>query len=364
MKTKIIFVVSGIGILIGIYSAYVFSQRPKAQPPAFKPTTNPYERGIFANGIIESAQSHGSNINMYPEVSGAITKILVSEGDAVKQGDPLIQIDDSVQRAVAQQQHAQAEASRALLEQLKAEPRPESLDVAKAQIENAKATLKNAQDQLTKQEEAHRAAPGAVSLDTLDNARNAERVAETNLTVVQRQYDLIKAGAWVYEIKNQERQCEALEKAAAAADALLAKYTLRAPCDGVVLSIQTAAGSYVSSQGAYGSYTQGFSPLIIMGTRQEFLEVRCYVDEILVTRLPRTEEIAAKMSIRGTDVTVPLTFERIQPYVSPKIELADQRQERVDVRVLPLIFRFAKPKNLNLYPGQLVDVYIGEREEK
>jgi len=49
-----------------------------------------------------------------------------------------------------------------------------------------------------------------------------------------------------------------------------------------------------------------------------------------------------------------------QPYVSPKIELSDQRQEQVDVRVLPIIFRFEKPPNVNLYQGQLVDVYIGE----
>lgn len=45
--------------------------------------------------------------------------------------------------------------------------------------------------------------------------------------------------------------------------------------------------------------------------------------------------------------------------VSPKIELSDERAERVDVRVLPMIFRFDKPRGMNLYPGQLVDVYIG-----
>ena len=67
--------------------------------------------------------------------------------------------------------------------------------------------------------------------------------------------------------------------------------------------------------------------------------------------------MAATMFVRGTDVKVPLTFDHVQPYVSPKISLADQRQERVDVRVLPVIFRFAKPKNLRLFHGDLVDVY-------
>jgi HlyD family secretion protein len=47
--------------------------------------------------------------------------------------------------------------------------------------------------------------------------------------------------------------------------------------------------------------------------------------------------------------------------VSPKIALSNQRQERVDLRVLPLIFRFRNQPALNLYPGQLVDVYVGKR---
>lgn len=69
----------------------------------------------------------------------------------------------------------------------------------------------------------------------------------------------------------------------------------------------------------------------------------------------------AQMFIRGTNIHVPLQYVRVQPYVSPKIELSDQRTERVDVRVLPVIFRFEKPKNRYIYPGQLVDVYIGEK---
>jgi HlyD family secretion protein len=101
-------------------------------------------------------------------------------------------------------------------------------------------------------------------------------------------------------------------------------------------------------------------PVLVLGTSQVRLNVRCYVDEILVPRLPDTAKIKAQMSIRGSNVKVPLTFVRMQPLISPKIELSDQRLERVDVRVLPLIFRISDTGKLNLYPGQLVDVYIGE----
>lgn len=97
-----------------------------------------------------------------------------------------------------------------------------------------------------------------------------------------------------------------------------------------------------------------------MGGPQDYLEVRCYVDEILISRLPAAPHIRAQMSIIGTDIKVPLEFVRVQPYVSPKIELSNERQEQVDLRVLPVIFRFEK-KDAPVYPGQLVDVYIGRQ---
>lgn len=361
MKTKLIFALAAVGMFLGLYSAYVYSQRPPAQPPAFQPAANPYENGIYAEGIVESSQALGSNTNMYPEVSGPITKVFVTEGQTVHRGDPLLTIDDSVQRATADQQHAQAAAALAVLQELKAQPRPENLQVVIAQVENAKSTLKNAQDHFDKYEAAFHGSPQSVTRDDYDSAQNARNIASSALLVAQRQYELTEAGAWSYDIQNQESQYQALIKASAASDALLAKYTLRAPCDGVVLSVQTAIGSYVSSQGAYDTYTQGMAPLVVMSTPQESLEVRCYVDEILVNRLSAPEHIVAKMLIRGTDVSVPMSFERMQPYVSPKIELADQRQERVDVRVLPVIFKFTRPKNLNLFPGELVDVFIGQK---
>ena len=58
----------------------MFSQTQAAQPPVFNPAPNPYAQGIYANGIIESYQSNGENINIYPEVSGPIMHILVTEG--------------------------------------------------------------------------------------------------------------------------------------------------------------------------------------------------------------------------------------------------------------------------------------------
>jgi len=192
-------------------------------------------------------------------------------------------------------------------------------------------------------------------------------LAEANLKAVQDQYDKRRA-SYDFDSKSISKDVldtaeDAVHQATAAlkaAHALLQKYSVKAMVDGVVLAIHATTGSYVSALGTYDTYTQGSDPLVVMGAPQDFLAVRCYVDEILVSRLPSAWHMQAQMSIRGTDIKVPLEFVRIQPYVSPKIELSDQRQEKVDLRVLPVIFRFEK-KDAPVYPGQLVDVYIGQK---
>jgi HlyD family secretion protein len=363
--SKLLSAIALIGILAGGVAAHLFSIVQATQPAVFNPPVDPYGNGIYAEGIVESTQASGENINVYPdEVSGTVTRIFVAEGQSIHKGMPLLQVDDSIQRATVNQQLSQALAAHTLLQELKAEPRSETLEVAKAQVVSAQAGLKTAQDALDKERVAYDLDPKSVSMDALDNAINAAAAAKANVEVAEKQYDLTKAGAWIYDIKNQERQYSALRHAYRSSNALLARYTVRAPSDGTVMAINASVGSYVSPQGVYDTYTQGTDPPVVLGDPGSSLAVRCYVDEVLIPRLPPGPQMKAQMSIRGSNIKVPLEFVRVQPYVTPKIELSDQRQERVDVRVLPIIFKFDKPKDANLYPGQLVDVYIAQGGSK
>ena len=323
MKNKLLFLLAVIGILAGFVSAYIYGIKNRPQAPAFTPSSNPYEKGIYANGIIESYQTNGANINIYPEVSGTVIKILITEGQQLIAGAPLFVLDDSIQRATVDQQRAQAE-------------------YAKAQIGLAQANLKSLQDTLTKQRMSYKLDPRSISKDVIDTAQNVFEVGRASLGVAQRQY-------------------EAALKAHQTSNVLLSKYVIKAPSDGTVLSINTAVGSYTSPQGTYNSYTGGSGPPVVMGNLSGYVGVRCYIDEILIHRIPQSSQIRARMFIRGTNINVPLEFVRVQPYVTPKVELSNQRAERVDVRVLPVIFRFIQPKDFSLYPGQLVDVYIEDR---
>ena len=357
---KLIFALALIGILAGLVAAYIFGLQRKPPAPVFNPTSNPYASAIYANGMIESDQPSGENINVFPQVSGPVTRVLVQEGQSVKAGAPLFDIDDSVQRATTAQLESQAEAALALLNELKAEPRPETLTVAASQVSLADAGLKLARDQYDKDRLSYDLNPKSISQNVLDMAEDTVKQAAAAQDVARQQYDLTQAGAWSYDIANQQKQYAALEQAYHAANALLKYYSVTAPVDGVVLAVNAAVGGYVSSLGDYDTYTELYDPVMILCAPQDYMQVRCYVDEILVSKLPTAWHIQAEMQITGTDLKVPLEFVRVQPYVSPKIELSNEKQEQVDLRVLPVIFRFEK-RDAPVYPGQMVDVFIGQK---
>lgn len=306
MRIKVLLALAIMGIILGVTSVIVYNQKLRNLPPVAV-SYNPYAKGIYATGIVESDQVNGSNVNIYPEVPGKVTQIFTKDGQVLKKDAPLLAVDDSVQREI----------------------------VAKdaAQIRYAVANLVNVQQQLQKIRKSYQLYPESISQNTLDNALNAVKIAEENVKVAEGQYKADKA--------------------------LLDRYIVRSPIDGIVLRVAVATGDYVSPQGNYDSYTQALLPAVQMGVVTPYLQVRCYVDEILVPRLPDPSKIKAVMYIRGlNNKSVPLKFVNIQPFTIPNIQLSNERNERVDVRVLPIIFRFVKPADINVFPGQLVDIYI------
>lgn len=306
MNIKPLLFIAIIGILLGVISVIIYNEKIASLPPVAI-SFNPYETGVYATGIVESDQVNGSNVNIYPEVAGRINAIFLSNNQVVKKGTALLAIDDSIQRQI--------------------------VDKDQAQIQYAMANLNEVKKQLEKTQKSYKLNPKSISLNALDNAIYAVKTAEANVNVAQAQYNSDKA--------------------------LLDKYIVKAPIDGMILRIVPAVGDYASPQGSYDTYTQGMLPTIQMGVTTPYLQVRSFVDEILVPQLPHPSKLQATMFIRGlNNKSVPLEFSSIQPYTIPNIELSNERNERVDVRVLPIVFKFKKPTDINLFPGQLVDVYI------
>jgi hypothetical protein len=64
-------------------------------------------------------------------------------------------------------------------------------------------------------------------------------------------------------------------------------------------------------------------------------------------------------NLKGDPTTrFPLEFVRVEPFVVPKKSLTGENTERIDTRVLQVIYRVAPGAGPRLYVGQQVDVYI------
>ena len=133
----------------------------------------------------------------------------------------------------------------------------------------------------------------------------------------------------------------------------IGRLTVRAPIAGEILAVNIRKGEYVSTMGGGGS-----QPFIEMGQKQP-LHVRIDIDEEQAPRVARGAP--ATVSPRGaSDRRVKARFVRAEPLVVPKRSLTNSAAERVDVRVLQLIYELPETNGL-FRVGQQVDAYIAAK---
>jgi HlyD family secretion protein len=131
----------------------------------------------------------------------------------------------------------------------------------------------------------------------------------------------------------------------------LERLTVRAPVDGQVLQLKVHLGEFAPDAAA----SAGQSPLILLGSVTP-LNVRVDVDEDDAWRV--SAGASATGFLRGhKEVKTPLQFVRFEPYVVPKKSLTGDSTERVDTRVLQVIFSFDRG-DLPIFVGQQMDVFI------
>jgi HlyD family secretion protein len=127
------------------------------------------------------------------------------------------------------------------------------------------------------------------------------------------------------------------------------------------VGILAAFAAVIRHSSAWGIYVGSSSAAREWGPDHDRLQVRVYVEEPLAHDLPAPSRLTGRMFIRETDTSVPLMFVHVPPHVSLEIERSDEWQGRVDVSVLPVIFRFDPVPDVAVHAGQLVDFYLGER---
>jgi multidrug resistance efflux pump len=192
--------------------------------------------------------------------------------------------------------------------------------------------------------------PRAVSADDLSRRRFAVQAAEARFRAAQADLRLLEAGTWAPDIAVAESEALQTRAAVTQARTEIERRLVRSPVAGRVLQVNIRAGEFAPA----GATLQ---PLMMVGTVST-LHVRTDVDEHEAWRVKQGSPATA--FVKGNkDITFPLRFVRFEPYVLPKRSLTGDSQERVDTRVLQIIYAF-EPGALPVFVGQQVDVYIDD----
>ncbi|PPQ25783.1 hypothetical protein CCS01_31960 [Rhodopila globiformis] len=190
------------------------------QPPAVTAFVHVY-------GTIDVRQSQLAFNN-----NDRIARILVQEGDGVKRGQLLAELDTTRLQANADKAAADVEAARYTLTRLRNGSRPEEIVQARAALAAARATEAN--DRLTYTRYAKLARANAESQLNRDTAEQALKVATANRESAGQALALALEGPRWEDIKVAEAQLQAAEAALAFARRQLADAQLDAPADGVI----------------------------------------------------------------------------------------------------------------------------------
>ena len=272
------------------------------KPPATAPAA---AQLIAGAGVVEPSSEL---VAIAPAVPGVIESVAVTVGQKVSQGDVLFTLDSRAPKAeLAQREAALLAAQRRLGE-------------AQVQLDESAASLK--------------------LYEAIGDAR-----AMTQEELIRRRFAVQAAQARLGSERAAVAQAEAALRAAKTQIELL---TVRAPLDATVLRLTARAGQFAPA-------AQLQEPLLTLG-RVDLLHVRVDIDEADLSRLSTGSE--ALVSPRGDSGNrVNASFVRLEPLVGPKRSLTNSINERVDTRVLQVIYALPLQAQ-GFYPGQQVDAFV------
>jgi HlyD family secretion protein len=286
------------------------SRETPAIAPAMTPASQSNSGSVAGAGVIEPSSEL---MKVGTPIGGIVEEVFVKAGDLVTADQPLFRIDTRDARAAVAEAEARVESAR------------KSSAAARANLsftQNQLALYRNVGD------------PRAVS----------------RLEVVDRQGSVANAQAQV-ALQDAQISTSMAELARLRVD--FGRRTIRAQISGQILQINIRKGEFAAAGGSSSD-----DALITMGDTTP-LHARIDIDEDEIDRVELGKD--AVVSARGDALSkVSARFVRVEPQVIPKRSLTNNASERVDVRVLQLIYALPEQSH-GLFVGQQIDAFIPAR---
>ena len=317
-----------VGLVLAALFIWFGLPERELEEPAREP---PRATGELANaarvagaGVVEPSSE---TIQVGTALAGLVTDLRVSPGDYVSKGQPLFVVDTrAIRSRIAETGAAVGEARAAISE-------------AQAAIAEARAAEATAGRQLALYRDVDD--PAAVSRAEVIRAEGEASAARERRQLAEARLSAARA------------RLNSAQAQVGSARTELGRATVRAPISGEILAVNIRPGEYLSTTG--GGNAQAF---VEMGETRP-LHIRIDIDEEQAPRVALGQP--ATVSPRGAaERQVKARFVRAEPQVVPKRSLTNSAAERVDVRVLQVIYELPDTDGL-FRVGQQVDAFIPAR---
>ncbi len=207
-------------------------------------------------GIVLSASGYivaHHKINVNSKVTGRVAWIGVEKGDKVKEGQVLVRLEDEEFRAQYEQAKGAADNAKAYLDELQHGSRPEEIDEALHNLDEARATLAN--DKITLERNQQLWSQGVVSKQNYDDASAKFEADQQRVNSLEKAHRLMKIGPRQEEIERARGAYLQAQGQADYARTWLDATVIRAPVSGTILERTAEKGELVTSQ--FASQAEG-----------------------------------------------------------------------------------------------------------
>lgn len=346
MKRNYFVMIAGVALLcllLIFFSLWRELETPVTKDPIIPPNVGPYKFQISGIGIVEPSSE---NISIGTPLNRVIEHVYVHVGEKVKKGQELFSLESRDLDANLNLQKAAYESALARSEKLKQLPQPEDLTAAKINLYNAKIAMESAksQNEMVSQLPDQR----AISQEEKNRRLFAYRQAEAQLNQAQANYAKIKAGTWKPDLEIADLEVAHAKANVELVNTEIERTVIRSPIDGTVLQVKIHDGELPPMDTFK-------APLMIIGNVDE-MNLRVSINQLDIPFF-RADAPAIAYFQGDSKHQFHLQFVRMEPLLVNKQNLTNDIYEKVDTRVMQLIYRFEN-NNEPLYVGQQMDVFI------
>jgi HlyD family secretion protein len=242
------YIVIGIAVVV-VLSLSVLAYRLLSRDVPEVEVTRASAESTDVGGTVLSATGYivaHHTINVNSKVTGRLAWIGVEKGDKVKEGQVLVRLEDEEFRASYEQAKGALDNARAYLDELQHGSRPEEIQQAQHNLDEARATLVN--DKLTLDRMKELSSAGVGSRQTLDDATAKFDSDQQRVNSLDKAFQLMKIGPRPEEIARAQGALAQVQGQLDYAKSQLDATVIRAPVTGTILDRTAEKGELITAQ--------------------------------------------------------------------------------------------------------------------